>query len=96
MKRFKPFTKGIYSIQIGVKDQRHGVAFDTGVFISDIERNSTAYFEPKLSVGDRVLSINDKSVESVKSLGDLHTVIGSIKNQEKLSLKIWKDFKVCF
>lgn len=94
MKRFKPFTKGIYSIQIGVKDQRHGVLFDTGVYISDIERNSPAYFEPKLTVGDRVLSINDKSVESVKSLGDLHTVIGSIKNLEKLSLKILKDFKV--
>lgn len=92
VKRSKPLPKGPYNIQLHLRNNpHHGIIFDTGVFIADIERNSVAYYDQLLQIGDRVLQINEKSVESIKSVNELNQIIMSIKNSEKLSLKIMKD-----
>lgn len=91
VKRFQPILRGIYNVQLQLTNSsNHGVSFDTGVYIADVEPNSAAYYEPLISVGDRVLQINEKSVEGIKNGSELNQIIMNIKNSEKLSLKIMK------
>lgn len=94
LKRTKPILKGIYNVQLQLTNNNtnHGINFENGIYIANIENNSAAYYEPLLSVGDRVLQINEKSVEGIKSISELNqTVMNSGKNNEKLSLKIMKN-----
>jgi discs large protein 5 len=94
VKRSNPIPRGIYNVQIQLtNNSNHGVTFDTGVYVAEIEPNSVAYYEPLISVGDRVLQINEKSVEGIKNVSELNQIIMNIKNNEKLSLKIMKDGK---
>ncbi|KAH8413253.1 hypothetical protein KR009_009237 [Drosophila setifemur] len=63
-----------YSVQLkGTRDRDcpHGLQLDMGVFIAKIEQNSLAFYEPELDVGDRVLSINNKSMDSVHSIEEV-------------------------
>lgn len=94
VKRSQPILKGIYNVQLQLTNNtNHGVSFDTGVYIADVEPNSAAYYEPLISIGDRVLQINEKSVEGIKNVAELNQIIMNIKNSEKFSLKIMKDGK---
>lgn len=94
VKRSNPILKGIYTVHLQLSNfANHGIMFDTGVYIAEIEPNSVAYYEPLISVGDRVLQINEKSVEGIKNVSELNQTILNIKNNEKLSLKIMKDGK---
>lgn len=94
VKRSNPILKGIYNVQLQLTNNpNHGIIFDSGVYVADIEPNSAAYYEPLISVGDRVLQINEKSVEGIKNASELNQIIMNIKNNEKLSLKIMKDGK---
>ena len=94
VKRSNPILKGIYNVQLQLSNNsNHGIIFGTGVFIADVEPNSVAHYEPLISVGDRVLQINEKSVEGIKNVNELNQIILNIKNNEKLSLKILKDGK---
>lgn len=94
VKRSNPILKGIYNVQLQLSNNStHGILFDTGVYVADVEPNSVAYYEPLISVGDRVLQINEKSVEGIKNANELNQIIMSINNNEKLSLKIMKDGK---
>lgn len=98
LKRTKPILKGIYNVQLQLTNSNntsHGISFENGIYIANIENNSAAYYEPLLSVGDRVLQINEKSVEGIKSISELNqAVMNSGKNNEKLSLKIMKNGNV--
>lgn len=62
-----------YSVQLKTRDRDcpHGLQLDMGVFIAKIEQNSLAFYEPELDVGDRVLSINNKSMDSVQSIEEV-------------------------
>lgn len=94
VKRSNPILKGIYNVQLQLtNNSNHGIIFGTGVFVADVEPNSVAHYEPLISVGDRVLQINEKSVEGIKNVNELNQIIMNIKNNEKLSLKILKDGK---
>lgn len=94
VKRSKPILKGIYNVQLQLTgNSTHGIAFDTGVYVADIEPNSAAYYEPLISVGDRVLQVNEKSVEGIKNVNELNQIIMNTKSCEKLSLKVMKDGK---
>lgn len=94
VKRSNPILKGIYNVQLQLSNNsNHGIIFGTGVFVADVEPNSVAHYEPLISVGDRVLQINEKSVEGIKNVNELNQIIMNIKNNEKLSLKILKDGK---
>ena len=94
VKRSNPILKGIYNVQLQLtNNSSHGIIFDTGVYVADIEPNTAAYYEPLISVGDRVLQINEKSVEGINNVNELNQIIMNIKNSEKLSLKIMKDGK---
>jgi hypothetical protein len=93
VKRTKSVLKGIYNIQLQLNASggNHGIVFENGIYIANIENNSPAYFESLLSVGDRVLQINEKSVEGIKSINEFNQIMMNTKNTEKLSLKIMKN-----
>lgn len=65
--RRPPLTKShMYEVQLNVAGSRnHGLTLETGIFISKIAPNSLAAKEDELAAGDRVLSINNKSMEGV-------------------------------
>lgn len=95
IKRSNPILKGIYNVQLQLSNNSsHGIIFDTGVYVADIEPNSAAYYEPLISVGDRVLQINEKSVEGINNVNELNQIIMNVKKSEKVALKIMKDGKV--
>lgn len=94
IKRQKSILKGIYNVQLQLNNGNHGILFENGIFIANIESNSAAYYEPLLSVGDRVLQINEKSVEGIKNINEFNQIMMNIKNNEKLSLKILKSGQI--
>lgn len=94
VKRSNAILKGIYNVQLQLNsNSSHGIIFDTGVYVADIEPNSAAYYEPLISVGDRVLQINEKSVEGIDNVNELNQIIMNTKYNETVSLKIMKDGK---
>ncbi|XP_002069223.3 disks large homolog 5 [Drosophila willistoni] len=67
-----------YSVQL--KSDNHGLQLDMGVFIAKIEQNSKAFYEPELDVGDRILSINNKSMDSVQSIDEVMQLINDTRS----------------
>lgn len=61
----------MYAVQMNVNESRtHGLSLEIGVFISKIATGSLASKEDELAAGDRVLSINNKTMEGVTSARD--------------------------
>ncbi|KRJ97569.1 disks large homolog 5 isoform X2 [Drosophila yakuba] len=71
-----------YSVQLKTRDRDcpHGLQLDMGVFIAKIEQNTLAFYEPELDVGDRVLSINNKSMDSVQSIEEVMQLLNDPRN----------------
>lgn len=81
VRRKRTMTKRVFSVQLNLGSNRnHGLEFETGLYISKIDPNSVAAKETKLSQGDRVLSINNKSVDSFKDLSDINQCIIESRN----------------
>lgn len=81
VRRKRTMTKRVFSVQLNLGSNRnHGLEFESGLYISKIEPNSVAAKETKLSQGDRVLSINNKSVDSFKDLSDISQCIIESRN----------------
>ncbi|XP_030383598.1 disks large homolog 5 [Scaptodrosophila lebanonensis] len=71
-----------YSVHLNMRDNaNHGLQLDMGVFIAKIEKNSLASYEPELDVGDRVLSINNKSMDSVQSIDEVMQLLNDTRNE---------------
>uniref|UniRef100_A0A336M413 CSON011799 protein n=1 Tax=Culicoides sonorensis TaxID=179676 RepID=A0A336M413_CULSO len=81
VKRKKIVTKRVFSVKLNLDSNRnHGMEFEPGVYISKIEPNSLAAKETRLSLGDRVLSINNKAVDSFKDLTQISQCINESRN----------------
>lgn len=72
VKRPKVNKPHMYAVNLNMNsnNRNHGLTLETGVFISKIMPGSLAAKEEDLSVGDRVLSINSKTMEGVKTAKD--------------------------
>lgn len=91
VKRAKQFDKDICCVKI--KNMKNsGLTFDLGVYIRDIKKNSLAYYEPLISVGDRVLQISNHSLENIKSFEDLSEILSKVEADENVSLKLEKVY----
>lgn len=56
----------MYAAQLNMTSNRtHGLNLESGIFISKISPNTLASTEANLSIGDRILSINNMSMEGV-------------------------------
>ena len=69
VKRPKVNKSHMYVVQLSMAggDRNHGLTLETGVFISKIAPGSLAAKNGDLLAGDRVLSINSKTMEGVKT-----------------------------
>lgn len=91
VKRAKQFDKDICCVKI--KNMKNsGLTFDLGVYIRDIKKNSLAYYEPLISVGDRVIQISNHSLENIKSFEDLSEILSKVEADENVSLKLEKVY----
>lgn len=72
VKRPKANKPHMYAVNLNLNsnNRNHGLTLETGVFISKIMPGSLAAKEDDLSAGDRVLSINSKTMEGVKTAKD--------------------------
>uniref|UniRef100_A0A0A9XJ47 PDZ domain-containing protein n=1 Tax=Lygus hesperus TaxID=30085 RepID=A0A0A9XJ47_LYGHE len=57
----------LYSTQLQLNKYEHGLILEAGIYISKILQGSRAAKDGNLAVGDRVVSINNKTVEGVMS-----------------------------
>ncbi|XP_036224350.2 disks large homolog 5 [Bactrocera oleae] len=79
--RTRHSKRHFYTVHLNMQNNmNHGLSLDTGVFISKIEPNSLAAYEPELDVGDRVLSINNKSMEGIHSVDDVMGLLNDERN----------------
>ncbi|XP_060857190.1 disks large homolog 5-like isoform X3 [Metopolophium dirhodum] len=77
-------SRSLFTTQLKVNNYHHGISLETGVYISKITPGSMAAKDGNLDVGDRVLSINNTTVDNVKhskeamlllyGLGDVLTI----------------------
>jgi PDZ domain len=81
VKRQKMSARRLCSVQLSLAGNRnHGLTFDCGLYISRIDPNSAAGKDGKLSVGDRILSINNKKLESIKNVNDVYSYLNEIRS----------------
>ncbi|XP_067624874.1 disks large homolog 5 [Eurosta solidaginis] len=79
--RTRHSKRHFYTVHLNMQNNmNHGLTLDTGVFISKIEPNSLAAYEPELDVGDRVLSVNNKSMECIHSVDDVMALLNDERN----------------
>ncbi|XP_069696680.1 disks large homolog 5 isoform X2 [Periplaneta americana] len=57
----------LYTTQLHLNVSEHGLSLETGIYICKINPGSLAAKEGNLAVGDRVLSINNKPMDGLKS-----------------------------
>uniref|UniRef100_A0A1I8PVL2 Disks large homolog 5 n=1 Tax=Stomoxys calcitrans TaxID=35570 RepID=A0A1I8PVL2_STOCA len=80
--RTRQSKRHFYTVHLNLQQNpNHGLHLDTGVFISKIEPNSVAAFEPELEAGDRILSINNKSMDGIQSLEDVIAILNDDRNE---------------
>lgn len=66
VKRHRTTKAHMYAVQLNISSTRnHGLSLESGIFISKIAPNSLASTEAELASGDRILSINKKSMDGV-------------------------------
>lgn len=72
VKRQRVNKSHMYAVRLSMAggNRNHGITLETGVFITKITPGSLAAREDDLVAGDRVLSINSKTMEGVKSAKD--------------------------
>ncbi|KAJ6633526.1 Disks large like 5 [Pseudolycoriella hygida] len=72
VKRPKVNKPHMYAVNLNMysNNRNHGLTLEIGVFISKIMPGSLASKEDELATGDRVLSINSKTMEGVKTAKD--------------------------
>ncbi|XP_055386294.1 disks large homolog 5 [Condylostylus longicornis] len=76
VQRPKQTKRQLYTVHLNLQtNQNIGMHVETGVFISKIEKNSIASFEPELDVGDRILSINNKSMQGIQSAKEVMKIL---------------------
>ncbi|XP_050079140.1 disks large homolog 5 [Anopheles maculipalpis] len=85
-------TKRLLPVQIPFTstNRNHGLCLELGLYIAKLEPNSIAAKDGRLAVGDRILSINSKPMESIKNINDVHAYINDMRNSS-LNLIVIKE-----
>lgn len=69
-------SRGVQTIMLNLNGgKNHGLILEPGVYVSRITPGSVAAREGSVAVGDRLLSVNGKSVESIQSIRDVQDLI---------------------
>uniref|UniRef100_A0A182NEA2 Uncharacterized protein n=1 Tax=Anopheles dirus TaxID=7168 RepID=A0A182NEA2_9DIPT len=85
-------TKRLLPVQIPFTstNRNHGLCLELGLYIAKLEPNSIAAKDGRLAIGDRILSINNKPMESIKNINDVHAYINDMRNSS-LNLIVIKE-----
>ncbi|XP_065342347.1 disks large homolog 5 isoform X2 [Cloeon dipterum] len=76
VRRRRGSARCLYTTQLQLSSNRdHGLTLETGIYISKINPGSLAAKEGNLAVGDRVLSINSKTMDGVKSVSEAMMIL---------------------
>lgn len=76
VKRHRVTRAHMYAVQLNLAGNRsHGLTLESGIFICKVAPNSLASSEADITVGDRILSINNKSMEGVASGKDAMSLL---------------------
>lgn len=69
VKRQRVTRAHMYAVQLNLmnSNRNHGLTLESGIFVSKIASSSLASAEPALTAGDRILTINNESMEGVMS-----------------------------
>lgn len=69
VKRQRVTRAHMYAVQLNLlnSNRDHGLSLESGIFISNIAASSLASAEPDLASGDRILTINNQSMEGILS-----------------------------
>lgn len=69
VKRQRVTRAHMYAVQLNLMNSNrdHGLSLESGIFISKIAPSSLASAEPDLTAGDRILTINNQSMEGILS-----------------------------
>lgn len=69
VKRQRKTRAHMYAVQLNLMNSNrdHGLTLESGIFISKIAPNSLASAEADLTAGDRILTINNQSMEGILS-----------------------------
>lgn len=65
----------LFTTQLQLKNYDHGLTLEAGIYISKISPGSLAAREGNLAVGDRVISINNKSVDGLMSSREAMSIL---------------------
>lgn len=77
VKRQRVTRAHMYAVQLNLMNanREHGLTLESGIFISKIAPSSLASGEPDLAAGDRILTINNQSMEGILSGKDAMTYL---------------------
>lgn len=77
VKRQRVTRAHMYAVHLNLlnSNRDHGLTLESGIFISKISTNSLASVEPDLTAGDRILTINNQSMEGLSSGKDAMTYL---------------------
>lgn len=77
VKRQRVTRAHMYAVHLNLlnSNRDHGLTLESGIFISKISTNSLASVEPDLTAGDRILTINNQSMEGILSGKDAMTYL---------------------
>nr|CAD7404625.1 unnamed protein product [Timema cristinae] len=65
----------LYTTQLRLNVNEHGLSLETGIYICKITPGSLAAKEGNLAVGDRVISVNNKTMDGLKSARDAMSIL---------------------
>ncbi|XP_075211047.1 disks large homolog 5-like isoform X1 [Lycorma delicatula] len=75
IRRRRVGARCLFTTQLQTNSYDHGLSLETGIYISKISPGSLAAKDSNLAVGDRVLSINNKTMDGLKSCREAMTIL---------------------
>ncbi|XP_065226709.1 disks large homolog 5 isoform X2 [Planococcus citri] len=75
VKRRRIGARSLFTTQLQLNNYDHGLALETGMYICKIAPGSLAAKEGNLAVGDRVLSVNNKPMDGLKSAQEAMAIL---------------------
>lgn len=75
VRRRRMHSRCLYTTQLPAGN--HGLTLETGVYVSKISPGSTGAKEGNLAVGDRVLSINNKTMDGIKNCHEALSILNN-------------------
>lgn len=92
VRRRRVGARSLYTTQLQLNNYDHGVLLETGIYISKISPGSLAAKEGNLAVGDRVLSINNKTMDGLKNSREAMAILNEPSSVLTITTLKWGSY----